>query len=81
MIFGQLIDRRIHLFVNPLRIEGKDVFTNNPELLLQYGYKEIIYNDPPEVIPEGYVPNKHWEESERTITQVWTLVPAFGQTE
>ena len=81
MIFGQLIDGRIRLFVNPLHIDGKDVFTNNPELLLQYGYKQVIYSDPPSEVPEGYMPQKHWEETERKITQIWTLVPIYGQAE
>ena len=81
MIFGKLIDGRIHLFVNPLRIDGKDVFTNDPELLLEHGYKEVIYTDPPDDIPEGFVPYRRWEEDERRITLVWTLVPAFGEAE
>ena len=81
MIFGQLIEGKLHLFVNPLRIDGKDIFTNDPELLLSYGYKEVIYTDPPAEIPDGYSPYKSWEEDERTITMVWTLIPVFGQGE
>ena len=81
MIFGKLIDGKMHLFVNPLRIDGKDVFTNDPDLLLQYGYKEVVYNDLPSEIPEGYIPQRRWEETERKITLIWTLVPVYGQAE
>lgn len=81
MIFGQLINGNIRLFVNPLRINGRDVFTNDPGLLLEHGYKQVIYTDPPSEVPEGYIPQKHWEETERKITQIWTLVPVYGQAE
>lgn len=32
-------------------------------------------------VPEGYMPQKHWEETDRKITQIWTLVPIYGPAE
>ena len=71
--FGKLNDQIITYFRNPLRVDGKDIFTNDPELLLQYGWKEVIFTNPEE--REGYYPVSHWEETDTQIIQTWTYEP------
>ncbi|HCX46203.1 MAG TPA: hypothetical protein DHF18_03715, partial [Ruminococcaceae bacterium] len=53
-----------------------DVFTNDPDLLLQYGYKPIILTDSPSD-GKSYVGS--WTETETEITQVWTEQPQTGE--
>ena len=71
-MFGKLIDGDIQYFKPPMRTETEDIFTNDAELLLAHGWKEIVYTDPPEA-PEGYVAVSHWEETETQIVQAWTF--------
>ena len=42
MIYGKLIGGALHGAPRPIRTENGDVFTTDPNLLLQYGYKPII---------------------------------------
>lgn len=73
MKFGKLENGRLIRFKNPLRTETKDIFTNDPVLLLLYGWKEIVYTAPEE--REGYYPVAHWEETDTQIIQTWTYEP------
>lgn len=70
MKFGKLENGRLIHFKNPIRTETKDIFTNDPVLLLQYGWKEIVYTEPEE--REGFYPVSHWEETETKIIETWT---------
>lgn len=73
MKFGKLENGRLIRFKNPLRTEDKDIFTNDPELLLQYGWKEVVNTTPEE--RQGYYPVQHWEETDTQILQTWTYEP------
>ena len=73
MRFGKLENGRLIRFKNPLRVDGKDIFTNDPVLLLAYGWKEVIFTNPEE--REGYYHVQHWEETDTQIIQVWTYEP------
>lgn len=53
----------------PIRTEHGDVFTNDPALLLQYGYKPIILTEYPSD-GKSYVGS--WTETESEIKQIWT---------
>ena len=46
-----------------------DVFTNDPALLLQYGYKPIIMAEYPS---DGGYYTGAWTETESQIKQIWT---------
>lgn len=74
MKFGKLEEGKLQLFHPPLRVDGKDIFTNDPELLLEYGWKEVVYTAPPEP-REGYALDFRWEETETKITRIWEYVP------
>ena len=71
MIYGKLVGGALHGAPRPIRTENGDVFTNDPALLLQYGYKPIITADYPS---DGGYYTESWAETETEITQVWTEV-------
>ena len=70
-MYGKLIDGELRGAPRPIRTENGDVFTNDPALLLQYGYKPIILTEYPSD-GKSYVGS--WTETETEITQVWTEV-------
>ena len=72
MIYGKLIDGELRGAPRPIKTADGDVFTNDPDLLLQYGYKPIILTDCPSD-GKSYVGS--WTETETEITQVWTEQP------
>ena len=71
-MYGKLIDGELRGALRPIRTENGDVFTNDPALLLQYGYKPIILTEYPSD-GKSYVGS--WTETETEITQVWTEQP------
>lgn len=74
-MFGKLIDGNIQYFKPPLRTETEDIYTNDAELLLSHGWKEVVYTEPPEE-REGYTPAPYWTETETQIVQAWEYVEA-----
>lgn len=71
MIYGKLVGGALHGAPRPIRTENGDVFTNDPALLLQYGYKPIILTEYPS---DGKSYIDSWAETETEITQTWTEV-------
>ena len=71
-MYGKLIDGELRGALRPIRTENGDVFTNDPALLLQYGYKPIIMAEYPSD-EKSYVSS--WTETETEITQIWTELP------
>ena len=72
MIYGKLVGGELRGAPRPIRTENGDVFTNDPDLLLQYGYKPIILTDCPSD-EKSYIGS--WTETETEIAQVWTEQP------
>lgn len=72
MIYGKLVDGELRGAPRPIKTENGDVFTNDPALLLQYGYKPIILTEYPS---DGKSYIDSWAETETEITQVWTEQP------
>ena len=70
-MFGKLIDGELRGAPRPIKTENGDVFTNDPALLLQYGYKPIITAEYPS---DGKSYISSWAETETEIVQVWTEV-------
>ena len=70
-MFGKLIDGELSGAPRPIKTENGDVFTNDPALLLQYGYKPIITAEYPS---DGKSYISSWAETETEIVQVWTEV-------
>ena len=71
-MFGKLVDGELHGAPRPIRTENGDVFTTDPALLLQYGYKPIITAEYPS---DGKSYTDSWAETETEITQIWTELP------
>lgn len=71
MIYGKMVGGELRGAPRPIRTENGDVFTNDPDLLLQYGYKPIITADYPS---DGKSYIDSWTETETEITQMWTEV-------
>lgn len=68
MIYGKLVGGALHSAPRPIRTENGDVFTNDPALLLQYGYKPIITAEYPS---DGGYYTESWTETESEIKQIW----------
>lgn len=73
MRFGKFENEVLILFRNPLRTDTEDIFTNDKDILLSFGWKEIVYTSPEE--HEGYYPVSLWEETDTQIIQIWTYEP------
>ena len=71
-MYGKLVEGELRGAPRPIRTENGDVFTNDPALLLQYGYKPIILTDSPS---DGKNYISSWTETETEIVQVWTEQP------
>ena len=70
-MYGKLVNGELRGVPRPIKTENGDVFTNDPALLLQYGYKPIILTDCPS---DGKRYVGSWTETETEITQTWTEV-------
>ena len=71
-MYGKLIDGELRGAPRPIKTSEGDVFTNDPALLLQYGYKPIIMAEYPS---DGGYYTESWTETDTEITQVWTEIP------
>ena len=72
MMYGKLVDGELRGAPRPIKTADGDVFTNDPALLLQYGYKPIIMAEYPS---DGKSYIDSWAETETEITQIWTELP------
>ena len=70
-MYGKLVNGELRGAPRPIRTENGDVFTNDPALLLHYGYKPIITAEYPS---DGGYYTDSWTETETEITQIWTEV-------
>lgn len=67
-MFGKLVDGALRGAPRPIKTADGDVFTNDPALLLQYGYKPIITAEYPS---DGKYYLTSWSETDTQIIQVW----------
>lgn len=70
MRFGHLENNVIIYAKQPVTIEDKIIFTNDPKVMLSVGEKEIIITDKPENEP-GYKYIMEYIETETQIIQNW----------
>ena len=75
MKYAKLIDGEIHFAPNPILIDGNNVGNPPAEILIEQGYKIVIYTDPP-VVADGYIAVPGWEENVYEIVQTWTVEEA-----
>ena len=77
-MYGKLANGELRGAPRPIKTENGDVFTNDPALLLQYGYKPIILTEYPS---DGKSYIDSWAETETEIIQVWTEQPQIETDE
>ena len=68
-MYGKLVNGELRGAPRPIKTSDGDVFTNDPALLLQYGYKPIITAVYPS---DGGYYTESWTETESEIKQIWT---------
>ena len=68
-MYGKLVNGELRGAPRPIKTSEGDVFTNDPALLLHYGYKPIILTEYPS---DGKSYIDSWAETETEITQIWT---------
>ena len=68
-MYGKLVNGELRGAPRPIKTENGDVFTNDPALLLHYGYKPIIMAEYPS---DGGCYTESWAETEYEIKQIWT---------
>lgn len=72
-MFGRITDGRIKYLELPLKIGGKDVFTNDKAVILQHGFKEIEREEPQN--KEGLIPIAEYSETEDKIKITCNYIP------
>ena len=69
----------------PKTVQWQGHTVNNPsaDKLTELGYKPVVYTDMPIEVTEGKHWESSWEEEEKAIRQVWTLVddPVYPELE
>lgn len=73
MKFGKLENDSLVLFKPPIKADGKEIFTNNAEILLRYGWKKVIFVQPEQ--REGYYAKPYYTETNKQIMQRWEYLP------
>lgn len=70
MNFAKIVEGKIVFYSQPLRIDGRDIYTTDPR---PYGYKEFLVDQYPEA-PDGYyVTFDRYVETETQIIKKWRL--------
>ena len=67
-MFGKLVNGELRGAPRPLKTEQGDVFTNDPAVYLENGYKEIVTTQYPN---DGKYYMTNWSETDTQIIQVW----------
>lgn len=67
-MYGRLVGEKLEYAPNPIRVDGRDIFTNDPTA---YGYKKIRFTSPPEGLGENLTYTPEWIEGEHDIYRVW----------
>lgn len=75
MRYGKIVNGNLELAPNPLIIDGKHVFTSDPDIFAWEGYLPIEYTPVPDY-PEGYEATYKWAEKDRRIIRIWEIQPA-----
>ena len=68
-MYAKLINGELRGAPRPLRTERGDVFTNEPAIYFENGYKEVVTTQYPQ---DGKYYVSSWSENDTQIVQVWT---------
>ena len=70
MDYGKLVEGELMYFTNPLQLETAIVFNPTQEVLLEKGYKPIVYTESP-TPTEGFQLSYKWIETGTEIYNAW----------
>lgn len=73
MQFGKIENNSIVYLKLPLKTPNGDLFTNDPIVLLHYGYKEIISADQPVIAYTEKLEHSFYE-AETQIFELWEII-------
>ena len=75
MRYGKLIDGALHFAPRTITAaDGKVICTNAPWIWAEYGYKPVVFAEPPEDAEKGFVNVCTYEETDSEIIQRWETV-------
>lgn len=71
-MFAKIEDEILIYAKIPYHVGDKLIFTNDPAVHLQNGYKKVVLTEKP--YQEGYDAVSSWIETDDAITQTWNFV-------
>lgn len=82
-MYAKLQSGFLHSAPKTIVLDGKTINNPLPEELEELGYKPVVYTDMPTEVTEGKHWESEWEDGEKEIKQVWTLVdnPVYPEPE
>lgn len=72
MMFGKLVNGMIEILKLPLKQNGRDIFTNDENIIKSGGYKPIESSVPEK--REGFIPVRYFEETEDKIIEKYNYI-------
>lgn len=70
--FGKIVNRELQKPSYPIKHNDRDYFTTDPQLMLELGWKELVYTQRPISTEGQYI--FHWEETDTQLIQTWELI-------
>lgn len=74
MRYAKLINNYPSYAPNPIVVNDFRIGNPPASLLLEQGYKPVVYTDPPGEAPSGFQWSEIWSEDDFNIQQGWVLV-------
>lgn len=73
-MYAKLINGALRSAPNKVDYNGKTIFNQPEEILLDMGYFPVTYTDMPTDASNGQHYESRWEQTDTEIVQAWTLV-------
>lgn len=70
--FGKIVNKELQKPSYPIKHNDRDYFTTDPQLMLELGWKELVYTQKPISTEGQYI--FHWEETDTQLIQTWELI-------
>lgn len=80
-MYAKLINGTLRSAPKKVDYNGKTIFNQPDDVLLDMGYLPVTYTDMPTDASNGQHYESHWEQTDAEIVQVWTLVDNPAETE
>ena len=70
-MYAKLINGALQYAPNHITVNGNNIWNASAELMLDQGWKPVVFTEQPEPEP-GYYYESGWKETTKKITQTWT---------